>query len=287
MNHSEQQDQDDLEVFQEFARSEGGPGEYWESVKHAREPVPDVVCRSADVVTYYELTQVDPVELYDLVAWSQSDRRDPSSNRQLLTSTEWPLFRRKYRSYVFDLGEPEDSMRPQNAVRRVFRYLLKHDPRIDYRQGPDGEILIPYDDITPEGDLDASLYRLHQGSDYLSICHLSGVRLDPMPCVEDPEIWHGAVTSRNPAISAIATKSGKVYRDEPGRRSPLPESFHLVLWTDISGFLKETTEYLESSSGRSVWESAFASVWLFDRMHQQIACHILGPSSSEIRSVAP
>ena len=63
MNHSEQQDQDDLEVFQEFARSGGGPGEYWESVKHASEPVPDVVCQSEDVVTYYELTQVDPVEL--------------------------------------------------------------------------------------------------------------------------------------------------------------------------------------------------------------------------------
>jgi hypothetical protein len=54
-----------------------------------------------------------------------------------------------------------------------------------------------------------------------------------------------------------------------------------VLWTDISGFLEETTEYLESSSGRSVWESIFASVWWFDRVHQRIACHALGPSNSD------
>ena len=165
-------------------------------------------------------------------------------------------------------------MRPQNAVRRVFRYLLKRDPRIDYPQGPCGETTIPYDDINPEGGLDASLYRLHQGSDYLSICYLPGVCLYPMPSAEDPEIRHGAVTSRNPAISAIATKSGKVYHDESGRRPPLPKFFHLVLWTDISGFLEETTAYLESASGRVIWEPVFGSVWLFDRVRQQVVCHV-------------
>ena len=289
MNHSEQQDQDDLEVFQKFAQSEGGLGSHWDSVKHGDEhkAVPDIVCRSTDVITYYELTQVDPKELYDLVARSQSDRRNPSSNRHLLTSTEWPLFRAKYRGYVLDLGEPEESVHSHNAIQRVFKYLLKRDPRIDYPQGPDGKTLIPYDDITPDGDLDVSLYELHQGNQYLNICLLPSVCLYPMPSVEDPEVWHGAVASRNPAVSRIAEKCEKQYRDESGREPLCPECVHLVLWTDISGFLKETTEYLESSSGRSVWESAFASVWLFDRLHQQIACHILGPSSSEIRSVTP
>ncbi len=274
MNHSERQDQDDLGVFREFARSEGGPGEHWGSAEHAREPVPDVVCRSVGTATYYELTQVDAAELHDLVACSQSSRPGLFVESHLLTSTEWPLFRVKYRGYVFDLGEPEDSMRPKNAVKRVFRYLLKRDPRIDYPQGPCGETTIPYDDINPEGGLDASLYGLHQGSDYLSICYLPGVCLYPMPSVEDPEIWHGAVTSRNPAISAIATKSGKVYHDESGRRPPLPKSFHLVLWTDISGFLEETTAYLESASGRVIWEPVFGSVWLFDRVRQQVVCHV-------------
>jgi len=281
MNQSQQKDGKELEVFQEFTHSEGGPEEHWDSMKHAREPVPDVVCRSAGAVTYYELTQVDPEELYGLVAWSRSDRRHLSSHRNLLTSAQWPLFRAKYHGNVLDLGEPEESTHPHNAVERVFKYLLKHDPRIDFPQGPDGETLVLYDDITPDGDLDVSLHRLHQGNQYLSICFLPGVCLYPMPSVEDPEIWHGAVTSRNPAISAIATKSKKLYRDESGQRSPLPESFHLVLWTDISGFLEETTEYLESAGGRAIWELVFGSVWLFDRAHQRIACHVLNPSSSD------
>ena len=289
MNHSEQQDQDDLEVFQKFAQSEGGLGSHWDSVKHGDEhkAVPDIVCRSTDVITYYELTQVDPKELYDLVARSQSDRRNPSSNRHLLTSTEWPLFRAKYRGYVLDLGEPEESVHSHNAIQRVFKYLLKRDPRIDYPQGPDGKTLIPYDDITPDGDLDVSLYELHQGNQYLNICLLPSVCLYPMPSVEDPEVWNGAVASRNPAVSRIAEKCEKQYRDESGRELLRPECVHLVLWTDISGFLEETTKYLESSSGRSVWESAFSSVWLFDRVHQRIICHVLGPSSSEIRPVTP
>lgn len=283
MNHSEQQDQDDLEVFQEFAHSEGGPGLRWDSVEHGDEhkAVPDTVCRSSDVVTYYELTQVDPVKLYDLVAWSQSDRQDPSSNRYLPTSAEWLLFRAKYHGCVFALGEPEESTHPHNAVKRVFQYLLKHDPRMDFPQGPDDETLVLYDDITPEGDLDLSMHRLHQGNQYLSICFLPGLCLYPMPSVEDPEIWHGAVTSRNPAVSAIVTKSKKPYRDESGRRSPSPESFCLVLWTDISGFVEETSEYLASAGGRAVWEPVFGSVWLFDRVHQRIACHVLGPGSSD------
>jgi hypothetical protein len=279
MSHSLQQDKEDTEVFQEFARSEGGPGLHWDSVKHGREPLPDMVCQSAGTFTYYELTQVDPEKLYNLVSSSQSDRQDPSSNRHLLTSTEWPLFRAKYRGYVFDLGEPKESVHPQNAVRRVFKYLLKHDPSIDFPQGPDGETLVLYDDIAPDGDLDVSLHQLHQHSDYLSICNLPGVCLYPMSSVEDPEIWPGAVTSRNPAISAIATKSKRPYRDESGRQPPHPAAFDLVLWTDISGFLEETTEYLESSIGRSVWQSVFGSVWLFDRVRQRIACHVLGPAA--------
>ncbi len=283
MNHSEQQNQDDLEVFQEFAHSEGGPGSHWDSVEHGDEhkAVPDIVCRSVDVVTYYELTQVDPEELYGLVVWSRSGRRNLSSRRDLLTSAQWPLFRAKYHGNVFDLGEPDESAYPYNAVKRVFKYLLKRDPRIDFPQGLDGETLVLYDDITPDGDLDVSLHRLHQGSDYLSICHLPGVCLNPMPSVEDPEIWHGAVKSRNPAISPIDTKCKKPYRDVSGREPPRPECVHLVLWTDISSFLEETAEYLESASGRAIWESVFGSVWLFDRLRQRIACHVLGPSNSD------
>lgn len=283
MNHSEQQDQDDLEVFQEFAHSEGGPGSPWDSVEHGDEhrAVPDIVCRSADVVIYYELTQVDPEELYGLMAWSRSDRRNLSSRRDLLTSAQWPLFRAKYHGNVLDLGEPEESAHPHNAVERVFKYLLKRDPRIDFPQGPDGETLVLYDDITPDGDLDVSLHRLHQGSNYLSICLLPGMCLYPMPSVEDPEIWHGAVTSRNPAVSRIADKCKKQYRDESGQEVLLSEFVHLVLWSDISEFLEETAECLESSVGRYVWASAFSSVWLFDRVHQRIACHALGSGNSD------
>jgi hypothetical protein len=31
---------------------------------------------------------------------------------------------------------------------------------------------------------------------------------------------------------------------------------------------------------RATWELAFGSVWLFDRVHQRIACHTAGPSAT-------
>lgn len=284
MSHFGQQVQDDREVFDEFCSSPGGPGTDWHSVDHGDDrTTPDIICTSdGGDTTFFALTQVDPEELHNLVALSESDRRSPSSSPHWLTGAEWSLFCTKYHGSVLDLGKPKDCAHPDGAVQRVFRYLLKRDPRIDFPQGPDGETLVLYDDITPGGDLDVSLHRLHQGSDYLSICHLPGVCLNPMPLVEDPEIWHGAVTSRNPAVAAIAEESGKPYCDQSGH--PLhAQALHLVVWTgmDSGGFLEETSQYLESVIGRTTWELAFASVWLFDRVRQRIACHVLGPSSSD------
>jgi len=281
MSHSQQQDEDDLEVFQEFSHSEGGPGLYWDSVVHGDKDkaVPDVVCRSADVVTYYELTQVDPRELHRLIARGQLDHNILST--YLPNKAEWNQFRRDYQACAFALDEPPGDMRLYSAVRRVLRYLLRHDPKLDYPQNADGSIHIPYDDVAPNGELDMVGHRFSQQQTYEDLCMLPGVDLLPWPSLGDPQILFWTCASRNPAISPIDTKRKKPYRDESGREPLRPECVHLVLWTDISGFLEETTEYLESNIGRSVWESAFASVWLFDRVHQRIACHALGPGNSD------
>lgn len=287
MNHSQQQDKDDLEVFQEFVHSEGGPGWCWDSVVHGDEhkAVPDVVCRLTDVVTYYELTQVDPRELHRLIARGQLDHNILAT--YLPNKTEWNQFQRDYQAYAFDLDEPPGGMRLHSAVHRVLRYLLRHDPKLDYPQNVDGGIHIPYEDITSNGEPDIAGYRFSQHQTYEDLCMLPGVNLFPWPSLGDPQVLSWTYASRNQAISPIDTKCKKQYREESGREPLCPECVHLVLWTDISGFLKETTEYLESSIGRSVWESAFSSVWLFDRVHQRIICHVLGPSSSEIRPVTP
>ena len=281
MNHFEQQDQDDLEVFQKFAHSEGGPGLHWDSVEHGDEhkAVPDIVCRSADVVTYYELTQVDPRELHRLIARGQLGHNILAT--YLPNKAEWNQFRRHYQAYAFALEEPPGGMRLYSAVHRVLRYLLRHDPKLDYPQNADGGMHIPYEDITPNGELDMVGYRFSQHQTYEELCMLLGVDLLPWPSLGDPQVLSWTYASRNPAISPIDTKCKKQYRDESGRELLRPECVHLVLWTDISGFLEETTKYLESSSGRSVWESAFSSVWLFDRVHQQIACQALGSGNSD------
>jgi len=281
MNHFEQQDQDDLEVFQEFAHSEGGPGLHWDSVEHGDEhkAVPDIVCRSADVVTYYELTQVDPRELHRLIARGQLGHNILAT--YLPNKAEWDQFRRDYQPYAFALEEPPGDMRLYSAIHRVLRYLLRHDPKLDYPQNADGSIHIPYEDITPNGELDMVGHRFSQHQTYEELCMLPGVDLLLGPPLGDPQVLFWTCASRNPSIFPIATKCEKPYRDETGRRLLRPECLHLVLWTDISGFLEETTEYLESSIGRSVWESVFGSVWLFDRVRQRIACRVLGPSSSD------
>jgi hypothetical protein len=279
MTHAESQVTEDREVFREFTDSEGGLGTCWDSVDHGHEPVPDIVCRSGSTVTYFELTQIDPEVLHKLVAWNQSNRGDLLSNRYGLTETELAVFQAKYQGYALDLGKPEDSMHPDGAVLRVFKFLLKHDPRCDFPQGPEGELLVLYDDIAPDGELDVTMHRLQEGSGkYMDIWLLPGVSLDPRPHVTDPIIELGGVASRNPDILRIRRKvQAGLYRDESGQQAPLVDCFHLLLWTDISGdgFLDETSEYLESADGRAMWNPVFGSVWLFDRVHKRIVHHAI------------
>jgi hypothetical protein len=284
MNHAQQQDIDDLTVFQEFTDSEDGPGIRWDSVEHAREPAPDIVCRSGSTLAYFELTQIDPKALHELVAWNQSDRDDFLTNRYGLTEKELAVFRAKYQGYALDLGTPADCIQPRGAVWRAFKYLAKHDPQCDFPQGPNGDIPVLYDDIAPDGELDMSIHGLHGNCDYMSICTLRNICLTPLPGVTDPIIVHGAVTSRNAAIPTISRKCERNrYRDESGLHPPRAECFHLLLWTDLdpSSFLGETSEYLDSAEGRAKWEPIFGSVWLFDRVHQRVACHAFDREDSD------
>ena len=239
MTHDETQAQEELLVFNRFVRS-SGLSILPHTVRHGDEKSdePDIICQDADgAILMFELSELASGQTRGDLPHIQH-RYDELG---VLSPTEVETFEHRFSGLHFLVELPHD--RTRRALRKICRYLISQKPEGLLPNTHDSQVL-RYDSVSELKGLKGRI----------TISRLSAGLTGPLWQVSSVTFFGDGIKE------ALQRKANKRYRYRCGAVSP-----QLLLYYEwdpsyMSGFGWEC----QPEHWRSLWESHFTAVWIFD-----------------------